>query len=401
MAEQVLARFAGINNQDAPERINSFVTTEKPYIELQSAVNVDVDDAMRLSRRTGQTLKVAGAAHSLWAKDDVCLFVQDGAMAQLNSDFTSRTLAEGLTDAPMAYVQAGRRVYHSNGTQTGVFDDGVVRSWGLDLAQINISASPTHGYLPAGVYLFGMTLLRFDGQESGMGLSLRIDLTEGQGIDFAWALPDDPDVDAVAIYLSQPNGQTLYQAIICQVEDQATTYTGGERAIPLATQWLDAPPPGQALVLHAGRIYIAAGAFLYATAALSFEHCDMRDFLGVDQTPIALLASVVGGLFVGTERSVYFLAGTDFAGHALKPVMDGAVMAGSLVMVDGQQATARPELAGLQCALFTTAAGIVLGLPDGSLQNLTQGRYGMPAMKRAPALFQKTPFSSQYLLSPL
>jgi hypothetical protein len=243
-----------------------------------------------------------------------------------------------------------------------------------------------------------MTLVRNDGQESGCALAQRIDLPDNGGVHFSWAVPDDTDIVGAHLYLTAPDGETLLLAAAVNVEDAGYTYTGGTRALPLATQWLDAPPPGTALALFKGRIYIAVGDVLYATMPLSYEHCDLRDFRAFDGSAIRVLGAVEGGLFVGTSEAVYFLAGAGFADHALLRKLDSPAIAGSLVSADGMAASGRAELADARVVLFATVDGIVMGLPDGSLQNLTRERFELPAMASGAAAFIEGP-ASQYLLS--
>jgi hypothetical protein len=394
-----LERFAGISNRLPPERINSYPGRDNADIDLVGARNVDIDNARRLSRRTGQTMKVAGTGiHSLWSNGALCLYVKDGIMYRLNSDFSSDALAAGVAAAPMCYVELNGRVYHSNGDTSAVYDDGRVRSWGIGIGQISVAAAATGGSMPAGVYQFAMTLLREDGQESGTGLASQIDLGDAGGLAFSWEVPPDPGITHAALYLTQPDGETLLQAAVVDVELGHYVYTGGARALPLATQWLDAPPVGQALAFHRGRLYIAAGDVLYATAALAYEHCDLRDYCAFDGTPIQLLAPVTGGLFVGTSAAVYFLGGDTLAARSVVRKLDTGTVRGSVAYGDGEAVTGRRELSGQEVALFTTADGVVMGLPDGSLVQLTRERYNMRQTGVGAALFEAGPYS-RYLLS--
>lgn len=393
-----LVRFGGINNRLSPERINS--TPGQEPIDLAAAVNVAIGDSGQVLRRPGQTLRVAGQHHSLWSSGERCYYVDAaGSLFALDADYASTELASGLGPARMAYVEANGRVYHANGSSCAVIDAGRVRSWGIALALTAVSASVTSGNMAPGIYLFAMTLVREDGQESGCALAQRIDLASEGGLHFSWAVPDDLDIVGVNLYLSATDSETLLLAASVNVEDGSYSYTGGLRALPLATQWCDAPPAGSALALFKGRIYIAVDEVLFATMPLSYEHCDLRDFRAFDGAPITVLGAVEGGLFVGTGAAVYFLAGASFADAALLKKLDSPALAGSLVSADGLAATGRAELAGQRVVLFATLDGVVLGLPDGSLHNLTYERYALPAMTAGGAAFVAGD-ASQYLFSP-
>jgi hypothetical protein len=392
MADPSYGKFAGLRNTVPAERM-------KPE-DLLVARNVDLDNGQRLSRRSGQTLLVAGSVHSLWAEDATCLYVRDGSMFQLTPQLASIEVAAGLSDAPMAYVRVGERVYHANGATSAVLTDGAVRGWGIPIDQIAVNATliPT-GTLPAGVYQFAMTWLRDDGQESGTGLATRIDLPAQGGLRFSWAVPDDLSIVGAILYLTDADSKTLLQALQVDIEAGQADYLGGPRSLPLATQWYDVPPAGQCLAHYKGRIYIAAGAHLYATTPLGYEYCDVRDFRSFDGSTITVLGAVDGGLFIGTERGLYFLGGANFAENTLQILLNSACVAGSLASGDGMAVTGRTELSGRRVLLLTTVDGVVLGLPDGSIQNLTLERYQFTPGARGAAVLRLDPTLSQYLIT--
>lgn len=392
MADVAFKAFAGLRNTLPVERL-------KPE-DLAEAVNVTLDDSGRVARRDGQTLRVPGSGmHSLWSDGAVCCYVQGGGMYTLDTALTPTLVALGLNDNPMAYTSVAGRVYHSNGKATGVLDEGRVRAWGIPLDGLTLGATATSGALPAGTYQFAMTWLTVDGQESGTGLAGRIELADGGGIVFTWEVPDDLRITYAAIYLTLANGEVLLQALTVDVEAASVTYVGGDRSLPLATQWLDAPPAGQCLVFFKGRIYIAVGVYLFATAAHGLEYCDLRDYLAFDGTRINVLLAVEGGLFVGTERALYFLSGVALAEHALTTKLLTRSVPGSGVLADGQDVTGRAELTGVKVALLTTSDGVLLGMPDGSLSNLTQERYQFAIGQQAAAIVQRATTRTCYLLS--
>jgi hypothetical protein len=393
-----IGSFAGIHNTLSAERIKTTASRDDSSVDLVEAVNVDIDNSQRLSRRPGQTMKVEGAAHSLWSEGAMCLFVAAGSMFIMNEGYGLTEVAAGLSNARMSYIAVNGRVYHSNGGVTGVVDEGRVRAWGTDINDIKVRGIATGGSMPAGMYLYAMTFTTRDGQESGTGMAQRIDLPFGGAIDFNWAVPDDANIVDCTIYISQPNGEVMYMAAKLDVEQQTYYYNGGERVLPLATQWLDAPPAGQALALHKGRIYIAMADVLYATTPLSYEHCDLRDYRAFDNTTINVVAAVEGGLFVGTEKAVYYLNGASFDDNTLVRKMEFGAVRGSLVYADGQAVTGNPVLHGIIVALFATADGIVMGMPDGSISNLTQERYQMPEGQGGAAVFIAGQYS-KYLLT--
>jgi hypothetical protein len=382
---QTFKAFAGINNRLPPERIHSLPTQTDPTCELVTATNIDIDDSGRAARRAGQTLKVAGASHSLWC-DAICLCVQAGALKQINTDYSTTTLATGLTADYVSYQRVNDRVYWSNGTQNGVIVDGVNRSWGMPIPNLP-TVSAISGNLTAGTYQYSMTTLR-DGMESGAALAGTIELTVGQGLRFTFT-------GNVSLYVTEPNGTTLFQ---CATSNTGTyDHIGGALSLPLDTQWCDQPPAGQCLTQYRGRIYIASGQFIYATTALGYELCDLRDYLSVDNSKITMLAGLENGLLVGTEKATYYLSGMSLAEFTTLP-KGAAVIPRTLLIEDGQTVTGKAEYAGRQVALFTTTEGICLASPDGSVVNLTQDRYGFSAAGIGAAGLRNDATLTQYLL---
>lgn len=388
MADIEFRTFAGIKNTVPAERLEPG--------DLVQADNIDLDESGRASRRAGQTLMRSDGAHSLWAHGDLCLLVQGGALQQMQPNFNTETLTDGLSDAPMQYLPLNGRVYWSNGTKSGMVDGGVNRSWGLPVPDYPPMATPIAGSLRAGTYQFVMTFQREDGQESGAGVAGCIDLTDDSGIHFDWS-HDVPEATAAVLYVTEPNGSTLYRAAVVPTagsHDHAVSHL----SLPLDTQWLDQPPAGQCLAHYRGRIYIAQGPFLYATTALGYELCDLRDYLAIDGHTITMLAPLEAGLLVGTEAGLYFLGGNALSEFVRVPRQQGGVLARSLILRDGQEVTGGAELAGREVALFATTNGICLGLPDGSVSNLTQDRYAFTPNAVAAAGFRNDALLTQYLL---
>jgi hypothetical protein len=399
MKNVTLQGWRGIDTKSAPESLLSVPVKDAPLVDLLEAVNVDIDDSGNLRRRDGQTIKVAGqGVHSLWASGDLCLYMIGGELFRLNTDYTSSSLALGFSGQPMSYIEIDDVVYCTDAFGCVAVKNGVARGWGIPVSEADVTGSAAGGNMERGIYLFAMTLVREDGLESGTGLAKRIDLNDNGGIVFSWAIPSDPWIAEVNLYLTQPNGEKLMLAATANVMDGSYLYTGGQRSLELATQWLDAVPSGQALVLYRGRIYIAKGDLIYATAALGYEYCDRRDYRAIDGTEVRMMAAVQGGLWIGTKNGVYFMSGQDFKTNSLDKKISAGVIKGSLVMADGQVVTGNQQLAGMLVALFATEQGVVIGLPDGSMQQMTVDRFTMLAADSGAAVL-RTGITTQYLLS--
>jgi len=403
MQTQKYAAFGGIRNTLSNERIDRAVRqvgSRDQRTDLVEADNVDLDSSGRASRRAGQTLVIPTAAHSIWASNDMCLFVQAGVLMRLNADYTATQLASGIGDSPMCYEDVNDTIYWSNGVMNGVVTvEGIAQTWGMYAPEYQPQAVGIAGTLAAGTYLFAMTYMRNDGQESGTGLAGQIQLADNSGLRFTWAPPSDRSITSVAVYLSEPNSEVMYQAFVAPVSAGAASFTGGALSLPLNTQWLDAPPAGDVLTWHRGRIFIAKGAFLYATAALGYGYVDLRDYVAIDNTLIRFAIAVDHGVYVGTELAVYFLKGDALTEMTLDSVTESYGVAGSAILVDGFVATGDEKLAGSICAMFASGSGVHLGTPDGTVTNLTYDRFQITMPRSGAAVLRTSQTLTQYLLT--
>lgn len=390
--------FAGIRNTLEPERLHVMPTRDDPTTDLVAAVNVDLDNSGLPSRRAGTSLVRAGAAHSLWAQGDMCIFASGTSLMRLYPDYSSEVLTTGLTaNAPVSYVEVNGRIYWSNGHESGVIAAGASRSWGMEVpAQPGLSA--VGGQLSPGQYQCVVTHVRNDSQESGAGLPAVLALSADGGIRVTWALPNDPTIELARVYLSTPDGTVLYLADECPIDDLYTEIASCAFAVPLNTQWNDKPPAGHLLAYANGRIYIAEGPYIFGTTALGYEYVDLRDYLAIDGTRIRVLIGVEGGLFAATDNAAVFLRGKTFESIEMTYVSSKGGVEGSACHVDGQMATGMKELAGKRCVLFTTGDGVLLGLPDGTVMNLTMDRYKFDTTDLGAAGFHENPKLNSYLL---
>ena len=387
--------FAGLRNDVDPERFDA--------PDLAYAVNCDLDKSGRLARRSGYASVLAGASHSLWSWDDtIALFMQGSTLYRLNPDYSKTALAIGLTSGlRMSYWRANSRVYFSNGIQTGIWENGTIRSWGLPVPALP-GCSLTVGSMPAGTYQYVATYFRSDGQESGAGVAGSIAVPEGGGLIFN--LPDStaPGVTSKGIYLTTPNGDILFQALVVPQGGGAVAYQGdtSELSTELKTQFAQAAPGGQKIAYYRGYMLVADDATIYPSLPYAYELFDLRRFIPADSR-VTMLAPMEdkeihesegrnSGLFIGTDRSCGVLVGSDPSNFQYVPKLDYGAIDGAVDYVDGalfeSGATgARP------LPMWLTTQGICVGMPGMEIRNLTRTKYGFTAAGRGAAMFQPGP----------
>lgn len=374
--------FTGLRNNIRPERF--------ALSDLEAASNIDIDASGMASLRTGHGASLyAGAVHSLWAEDGICLFVQDSTLKSLSTAYAGATLRTLTSNARASFQKVDDRVYFANGADTGVVENGAARSWGLAVPPA-IAAAATVGYMPAGDYQFTMTYLRADGQESGAGLAERITLTaDGSGITFTLPVSSDADVVAKAVYLSTANGEVLYRALLATAAATTATYANDttELGLELQSQFFSPAPAGHLLGYFQGCMYVAVGDVVYPSEPYAHEWFDLRKYIPFD-AKVTLFAPVEDeGVFIGTEKSIGWMPGSGpEAFKYLRRASYGAIL-GTHTIVEaskfGDGSMGEQEL-----PMWLSAKGICIGLPGGTVRNLTDAKYSFTAQGSGCALFK-------------
>lgn len=174
-----------------------------------------------------------------------------------------------------------------------------------------------------------------------------------------------------AVYFS--NGQLIgkVQGPTATILAQTGTYTRSPSFLDPAEEeaFYSAPPPGEEIEFFAGRLWVANKEALWYSEAFFPERFDLRkNFL--PWANVRILAYVRDGLFVGTDREIWFLGGTD--PKALRPVKVAShgVVTGTKCYVDGTKF--RMDGVSPQAVAFETPKGKVLAADGGRLIQLTE-----------------------------
>ena len=124
----ILTSTTGLNNALDPVRLSVDLKTGET--ELSQAVNVDIDNSGRISRRRGRVQVSALPARDGFKYGESCLFVSDTSLMLMRPDKSISTIATGLTsNGRMRYVRIGDRVYFNNGHEKGFVRNGIVSPW--------------------------------------------------------------------------------------------------------------------------------------------------------------------------------------------------------------------------------------------------------------------------------
>lgn len=388
------AQFSGLRNDVDPERFE--------LGDLAVADNLNIDKTGQMSRRGGFTQRVAGSTHSIWADETetICMYVEGGTLKHMQPNLTGVAVT-ALQDAvsPMAYMRVSDRVYFANGQDKGVFENSAVRTWGLPVAPLP-GATTAFGQLPAGTYQFAMTWLRSDGQESGCGLAGVIELDAGGGIRFVVPPAPQADIVAAVLYVSPANSDKLLEAVTVEPGTTTTWQTDpASLSRPLDTQFYGPPPAGHLVAHYRGHTFVAVGDTIFISKQYGYELFNLRRYLQLDGR-ITLLAphtdketSDVGrgsGFFVGTDRSMGVMAGSDPDSFQYTPKLDYGAVPGALRYVDASIVRDGGG-GGRKLPMWLSAKGVCLGLPDMLINNLTRARFEFAAGGRGAAVLLPNP----------
>lgn len=387
----IYEKFAGLRNDIPDERLTP--------VDLAFANNVDLDDSGQLRRRPGYEKTVEGTdLHSAWSnyEQTLALYV-DGTSLYRFDGVSGTLLGEGLTPGMrMAYAEHDGRVYHSNGMQCGIYEDGAVRSWGIR-PPAGLALSPTAGAIEEGTYQLVTTFVANDGQESGCNAATSITLEQMSGLLVTLDVSQDPRVTTTRIYMTAKNGEALYWA--GDVPNGTTTITiaAGHETLdrPLQTQFYGPPPKGSHLAYFSGRMYVAVDNELHFSAPFGLELFKPADQVTFD-SPILMIAPTLDGLYVSDSKAVYWLAGTDPEQFIVRKVHDLPAIVGTLAFA---QASRVANLTGeYPVPLWMAGDGVCVGAPSGQHQVLND-KYRFEAPKAGAAAFRKQRESFQYLAS--
>ncbi|MGH8567066.1 MAG: hypothetical protein ACREXU_03385 [Gammaproteobacteria bacterium] len=284
---------------------------------LRTAVNVDVLDDGTVRRRPGTTLRVAGAAHSVWSDGQALYAVVDGVLTRytraVSGALSGTPLRSGLSpDLPVAYAEVAGEVYYSNNSLTGKIVAGVHRPWGVERPSGQPAlAALANGALYAGRFQVAATFVDNRGEESGTGATAAVSVAAGGGIRLAKIpQPVDPSVSRIRIYVSEANGAVPYRyadvAVGTTTLDIARSSTLGKA---LDTQFLMPPVPGTSLESFHGRIYVGRSNLVFFTEPHRYGAMKQANYLAFEGE-VRIIKGTDAGLWIATASETLFLEGS-------------------------------------------------------------------------------------------
>jgi hypothetical protein len=260
----------------------------------------------------------------------------------------------------------------ADGTVYGVMNGNLViinPGYTTQVLKVGISSDPTAGETPLSWVQVGDVLYYSSPQDSGKIVN---------GAVVPWGV-----LDGAGYWLSPVVNPTPTLA-------------------PIRGKLLRNPPHATCMTYWNGRIYMGAGTTLWATELYLYDYVDATRSFFQFEGEITMLGTVTDGIYVGTDQGLWFLTGSTLSELKRVPVMDSAVIPGSMVDIPAE--LANPPQMGLNMdtevkisLAFLTTNGFCVAQDGGQAYNLTENKFIFPDAARASALWRRQDGINQYV----
>lgn len=137
-----------------------------------------------------------------------------------------------------------------------------------------------------------------------------------------------------------------------------------------------APVAGQCLEFYNGRVYIGSWNIVYCTDPFNLERMDERICIVTEAaSKITMVRRTDDGLFIGTEKEIFFLKGTDQQESGFEQISVAAYgcVYGTDCFINGEYLK-DGSIAGT-AVVFSSSRGICIGSNGGAFRNISQTYY--------------------------
>lgn len=285
--------------------------------------NLLVTDAGTLETRPGFARVITGTdVHSLWSDGKGRALYVDGTVLK---DFNGTTLHTGI-QGPVSADVYGEDIYWSDGAYLGCIHDAANHLAALAPPNPAPMVSATTGALPPGLYQVAFTLSD-DRGESPSTWPIAVDLPNGGGLSIT-GLP----AVSVNVYVA-PAGSTVLQ-FYAKISGPIAITAPPQLGHTLQTEGLMPMPPGKIVRTHNGRLLVARGKLIHFSEPFAPAlHRPVEGFIAFPDR-VTMVRPIDEGVYVGTTKATYWLAGTDIAKAELVKAQDEGVAEASDSVVE-------------------------------------------------------------------
>lgn len=346
--------------------------SDMPEGTLKEALNVDISKDGVTRSAPIPRLVVDGEIDSIHG-GSYTLCASKGSVYHLNVEAGIKTLIFTMnSDDRVSFCDMLDGIVIMNRTTLAFFKEGVVTPLGIDKPAQPAVTESSAGGLNAGKYGVAISLISDSGEESPLSDVAFIEISQGSGMQITLPSTDQP---FIKIYRTEPNGENLYESDKIPAMSQ---YLLGARALGRIsdTQYLSKMISGRIARQFKGRLLVAKSNILYFSEPLRYGVYSPRHGFVQFSHRIVMIEPVDGGVYVGTRKGVFFLAGTNPKEWVVKDTGGKPpIQYASCGMSTGELS---PEVTANvgngQGAVWLSENGFVVGLPSGSLIELQRTR---------------------------
>lgn len=360
MAELALFPVLGINNV-AREDVLSRGENGR---FVRDAFNVDIHADGRVSLRRGFARRFALPLRDVWQSPlhgDVFAVCRRSLVRVDKVSGSLQVLLDGVERA--GFVLLNNKVGICCDRGWFVYDGSDCVPLGIDTPPAPVLAEKSGGSLPAGTYGVAVSWLR-GGLESGLGAGAFIAVGESGGFSVALPVCWDSSVTGARVYMTDCNGGVFRKVGDFAVDAVFDVFRLPELGRNAENAGMQAMPSGVFACLWRGRLVTAQKNVLRFSRPLAFHWHDVRDYIQLPQR-ISFVVAVEGGLWVGQQTGVVFLAGGDADGFQLVQTGASRPVYGSACLLPADLAGEAGS--GMPCALWLAQNGFVLGTASGQI----------------------------------
>jgi len=360
---------------------------------LRNAVNVDISDGGKVSRRKGHALVTAlTGAHSLWADSTGnAYFVHGNALKKLLSGGIAQNLGSVSANGNhMSYVEVNGEIFFSCATCNGKVSDGKIQPWGIETPSNPPAIGATTGILNAGTYHAAVTYLLADGRESGASALSKVTLNNVGGISvLGMPTPVSPLVTKKRLYLSTADGEELFLANEMGATGQFAVIGSPAIGHELRSQYITSPQFSKCLAEVNGRIFMVSASSpktVSYTEALDFDHVDSRKNFYQFPSDVTLIAATKTGLYVCADKT-YFIASAGMDDATQSEVFDYIGIANTAQLIPSTHEY-----------IWMTGRGAVIGREGGQAELLSASSLATGSMTNAASMVREQDGIRQFVV---
>lgn len=165
-----------------------------------------------------------------------------------------------------------------------------------------------------------------------------------------------------------------------------TDVEGADMAGSTVGQVYEPLPGGTKIVYFKGRLWVARGSILWYSEPMALTYTRTSTNYFMYPSDISVLAATDSSLFVVADKT-YSLRGSD--PRAMSQVVATEDAAPNCLAIPVKARHFGKDLPDVQAVVWMGAKGVILGLPDGSVVNLTEPKVAVPSYESSAVMFSE------------